>query len=128
MLDDLAFKRGMRWVWANDADARAIAGLTANPSRAAIDATQLALDVHETISGFKEDLPTPVAPSIGIVRGIASGTRDPQGHLVRYVLHDPATYIADVLGRTTPMAKLVRVPSWTEGRERSAGKTRSVAW
>jgi class 3 adenylate cyclase len=24
--------------------------------------------------------------------------------------------------------KLVRVPSWTEGRERSAGKTRSVAW
>jgi AAA family ATP:ADP antiporter len=25
-------------------------------------------------------------------------------------------------------AKLVRVPSWTEGRERSAGKTRSVAW
>ncbi|HEX3343872.1 MAG TPA: protein kinase, partial [Polyangiaceae bacterium] len=110
MLDDLAFKRGMRWVWANDADARGIAGLTANPSRAAIDATQLALDVHETIAGFKEDLPTPVAPSIGIVRGIASGTRDPQGHLVRYVLHDPATYIADVLGRATPMAR-----TWVAG-------------
>jgi serine/threonine protein kinase/tetratricopeptide (TPR) repeat protein len=110
MLDDLAFKRGMRWVWANDADARAIAGLTGNPSRAAIDATQLALDVHETIAGFKDDLPTPVAPSIGIVRGIASGTRDPQGHLVRYVLHDPATYIADVLGRATPMGR-----TWVAG-------------
>ncbi len=105
MLDDLAFKRGMRWVWANDADARAIAGLTANPSRAAIDAAQVALDVHETLAGFKEDLPTPVAASIGIVRGIASGTRDPQGHLVRYLLHDPATYMADVLGRATPAGR-----------------------
>jgi hypothetical protein len=30
--------------------------------------------------------------------------------------------------QSTGRAKLVRVPSWTEGRERSAGKTRSVAW
>ncbi|HEX8791378.1 MAG TPA: protein kinase [Polyangiaceae bacterium] len=110
MLDDLAFKRGMRWVWTGDADARAIAGLTANPSRAAIEATQVALDVHETIAGFKEDLPTPVAASIGIVRGIASGTRDPQGHLVRYVLHDPATYLADVLGKATPTGR-----TWVAG-------------
>jgi serine/threonine protein kinase/tetratricopeptide (TPR) repeat protein len=105
MLDDLAFKRGMRWMWATDTDARAIAGLTSNPSRAAIEAAQVALDVHETISGFKEDLPTPVAASIGIVRAIASGTRDPQGHLVRYVLHDPATYLADVLGRAAPTGR-----------------------
>jgi tetratricopeptide (TPR) repeat protein len=110
ILDDLAFKRGMRWVWSSDMDARAIAGLTANPSRAAIEAAQVALDVHETISGFKEDLPTPVAASIGVVRGIASGTRDPQGHLVRYVLHDPATYLADVLGRATPMTR-----TWVAG-------------
>src|SRR3984957_16940407 len=81
LLDDLAFKRGMRWVWSSDADARAIAGLTANPSRAAIDAAQMSLDVHETIAGFKEDLPTALTPAIGIVRGIASGTRDPQGRL-----------------------------------------------
>ncbi|HEY8089110.1 MAG TPA: protein kinase, partial [Polyangiaceae bacterium] len=110
MLDDLAFKRGMRWVWAGDADARAIAGLTANPSRAAVEASQLALDVHETIAGFKEDLPTPVAASVGIIRGIANGTRDPQGHLVRYVLHDPATYIADVLGKATPTGR-----TWVAG-------------
>jgi tetratricopeptide (TPR) repeat protein len=110
LLDDLAFKRGMRWVWANETDARAIAGLTANPSRAAIDATQLALDVHETIAGFKEDIPTPLATSIGIVRGIASGTRDPHGHLVRYILHEPASYIADALGRAAPMGR-----TWVAG-------------
>ena len=110
MLDDLAFKRGMRWVWTGEAGARAIAGLTGNPSRAAIDATRLALDVHESVAGFGEDLPTPVATAIGIVRGIASGTRDPQGHLVRYVLHDPATYIADALGRATPMGR-----TWVAG-------------
>jgi tetratricopeptide (TPR) repeat protein len=110
ILGDLAFKRGMRWVWSTDTEARAIAGLTSNPSRAAIEAAQLSLDVHETISGFKEDLPTPVAASIAIVRGIASGTRDPQGHLVRYVLHDPATYLADVLGLATPTGR-----TWVAG-------------
>jgi tetratricopeptide (TPR) repeat protein len=110
MLDALAFKRGMRWVWTTDADARAIAGLTSNPSRAAMEAAQIALDVHEAISGYKEDLPAPVAASIGIVRGIASGTRDPQGHLVRFVLHDPATYLADVLGRSTPTGR-----TWVAG-------------
>ncbi len=67
MLDDLAFKRGMRWIWATDARAHAIAGVAANASRAAADAAQLALDVHETISGFKEDLPSPVAASIGVI-------------------------------------------------------------
>src|SRR5690606_10487091 len=41
--------------------------------------------------------------SISIVRGIASGTRDPEGNLVRYVLHDPVTYLADVLARATPV-------------------------
>ncbi|MBV9945902.1 MAG: protein kinase, partial [Myxococcales bacterium] len=110
MLDDLAFKRGMRWIWSGDTDARAIAGLVANPSRASRDAVQLALDVHETISGFKEDLPTALAASLAIVRGIASGTRDALGHLVRYVLHEPTTYLADVLARATPSGK-----TWVAG-------------
>ena len=66
-------------------DARAIAGLTANPSRAAADAAQLALDVHETIARLQGRPAAPaVGASIGIVRGIATGTRDAQGHLVRY--------------------------------------------
>jgi serine/threonine protein kinase/tetratricopeptide (TPR) repeat protein len=109
MLDDLAFKRGMRWIWSTDVDARAIAGLVANSSRASSDAVQLALDVHETIAGF-EDLPAPLAASLGIVRGIAGGTRDSQGHLVRYRLHDPTTYLADVLARSTPRGR-----TWVAG-------------
>jgi serine/threonine protein kinase/tetratricopeptide (TPR) repeat protein len=109
MLDDLSFKRGMRWIWTSDTDARAIAGLVANPSRASGDAVQLALDVHETIAGF-EDLAAPLAASLGIVRGIASGPRDAQGHLVRYSLHDPATYLADLLARATPMGR-----TWVAG-------------
>ncbi|MDP9149540.1 MAG: AAA family ATPase [Myxococcota bacterium] len=110
MLDDLAFKRGMRWFWTNDGDSRAIAGLTANPSRAAADAAQLALDVHEAIAGFNEDIPAPVAAALGIVRGIASGTRDAQGHLVDYRLHDPTTYLADALARATPAGQ-----TWVAG-------------
>ncbi len=115
MLDDLAFKRGMNWMWADDAasgamTARAIAGLTANPARAAGEASHLGLDVHETIAGFKDALPTTMAASIGIVRGIASGTRDPQGHLVRYELHEPATYLAGLLGRSTPTGR-----TWVAG-------------
>jgi serine/threonine protein kinase/tetratricopeptide (TPR) repeat protein len=110
MLDDLAFKRGTQWVWEQDSNARAIVGVTANPSRAAGDAANLALDVHEAIAGFKEDLSAPVAAAIGIVRGIASGTRDPQGHLVRYALHDPTTFLAEVLGRETPVGR-----TWVAG-------------
>ena len=110
MLGDLAFKRGMRWMWTSEIEGRAIAGLTSNPARAAADAAWLALDTHETILGFKDDLPAPVGASIGIVRGIASGTRDPQGHLVRFVLHDPATYLADVLGKATPVHR-----TWVAG-------------
>jgi serine/threonine protein kinase/tetratricopeptide (TPR) repeat protein len=123
MLDDLAFKRGVRWIWSSTADAErgasaatsamsaiAIAGLAANPTRAASDAAQLALDVHETIAGFKEDLPSPVAASIGIARGVASGLRDEQGHLVSYALQEPAAYLADALGRAAPLGR-----TWVAG-------------
>lgn len=110
LLDDLAFKRGVRWAWVSEADspnapiamASAIAGVGANPSRAASDAAQLALDVHEAVSGFKEDLPVAIAASVGIVRGIATGLRDSQGHLVQYILHEPAAHLADLLCETAP--------------------------
>jgi serine/threonine protein kinase/tetratricopeptide (TPR) repeat protein len=124
MLDDLAFKRGVRWIWSSAPDASlvssgaatsamsalAIAGLAANPTRAASDAAQLALDVHETIAGFKEDLPSPVAASIGIARGVASGLRDEQGHLVSYALQEPAAYLADALGQAAPLGR-----TWVAG-------------
>jgi tetratricopeptide (TPR) repeat protein len=103
MLGDLAFKRNLRlWIWSSDTEARAIAGLTSNPGRAAADAAWAALDTHEVIAGLVEDLPIPIRASIGIVRGIASGQRDPQGNLVRYTLNDPAGYLADVLAASVP--------------------------
>jgi eukaryotic-like serine/threonine-protein kinase len=103
MLGDMAYKRGMRWVWTSDLEARAIAGLGPKPAKAASDAAWLAVETHEAIEGIREDLPSPVAASLAIVRGIASGTRDPEGNLVRYVLHEPVTYLADVLSRATPV-------------------------
>lgn len=103
MLGDMAYKRGMRWVWTGDFEARAIAGLGPKPAKAASDAAWLAVETHEAIEAIREDLPSPVGASLSIVRGIASGTRDPEGNLVRYVLHDPVTYLADVLARATPV-------------------------
>ena len=102
MLGDMAYKRGMRWVWTSDLEARAIAGLGPKPAKAASDAAWLAVETHEAIDAIKEDLPAPIGASLSIVRGIASGTRDPEGNLVRYVLHDPVTYLGDVLARATP--------------------------
>ena len=102
LLGDMAYKRGMRWVWTSDLEARAIAGLGPKPAKAASDAAWLAVETHEAIDAIKEDLPAPIGASLSIVRGIASGTRDPEGNLVRYVLHDPVTYLADVLARATP--------------------------
>lgn len=102
MLGDMAFKHGMRWVWTSDLEARAIAGLGPKPAKAASDAAWLAVETHEALAGIEDDLPVEVGASLSIVRGIASGTRDPDGNLVRYVLHDPVTYLADVLARATP--------------------------
>lgn len=102
MLGDMAYKRGMRWVWMSDLEARAIAGLGPKPAKAASDAAWLAVETHEAIDAVKDDLPSPIGASLSIVRGIASGTRDAEGNLVRYALHDPVTYLADVLAHATP--------------------------
>ncbi len=111
MLGDIAYKRGMRcWIWSSDTEARAVAGLTSSPTRAASDAAWLALDTHEAIAGIDEDLPVALEASLGLVRGIASGTRDPHGNLVRYRLHDPASYLADRLARETPRGR-----TWVAG-------------
>jgi eukaryotic-like serine/threonine-protein kinase len=111
MLGDIAYKRGMRcWIWSSDSEARAVAGLTSNPTRAASEAAWLALDTHEALEGINDDLPLELGASLGIVRGIASGTRDPQGNLVRYRLHDPASYLADRLGLETPLHR-----TWVAG-------------
>ena len=110
VLNEIAYKRNTRWQWTSAVDARAVAGLSAHATRAAADASRLALDIHEAIAGMKDDLPTPVGAAIGIVRGIASGWRDPEGNLVRYRLHDPAGYLADTLAEATPLHR-----TWVAG-------------
>ncbi len=110
MLGEMAYKRSVRWVWSNDLEARAIAGLGPKPARAAHDGSSLALETQEAILGISDDLPVQVGVSLSIVRGIASGTRDLEGNLVRYTLHEPVTFLADTLARATPVGR-----SWVAG-------------
>jgi eukaryotic-like serine/threonine-protein kinase len=110
MLSDIAYKHGTRWQWVSEIEARAVVGLGGNPSRAAADAAWIALDTHEAIAGIKDDLALMLGAAIGIVRGIASGTRDAQGHLVRFTLHDPATFLANSLAAATPQSR-----TWVAG-------------
>ncbi|HEY8074620.1 MAG TPA: serine/threonine-protein kinase, partial [Labilithrix sp.] len=110
VLNEIAYKRNTRWQWSSPVEARAVAGVSAHATRAAADATWLSLDIHEAIAGMKDDLPMPVGAAIGIVRGIASGWRDPEGNLVRYRLHDPAGYLADTLSESTPLFR-----TWVAG-------------
>ncbi len=112
-LGEAAFRRGAHLVWdpptplafgqlETSIAARAVVGLTANPSRAPSDSVWLAIDVHEVIRGASEDLPVPLQASVGIVRAIASGRRDRAGHLVSHELFEPANYLADLLGDQAP--------------------------
>lgn len=102
MLDDMAYKRGTRWQWTSDFQARAVVGLTSRHARAPSESASLALETHEAMAALADDLPSPVSAHITLVRGIASGIRDASGNLVRYTLHDPVTYLADTLSRKTP--------------------------
>jgi tetratricopeptide (TPR) repeat protein len=113
ILDDIAYKRGAVWSWEAEGApmiARAIVGLMANPARAAADAAWLAVDVHEALAGASEDFPVPLRAALGIVRGIASGERDAQGHLVHHALAEPANFLADLIGARTPLGK-----TWVAG-------------
>jgi serine/threonine protein kinase/tetratricopeptide (TPR) repeat protein len=112
LLDEIAFKRGARWSWGRGAmaeyttalgeTARAVVGLLENPARAASDAAWLAVDVHEAVRNAAEDAPVKLAASVGVVRGIATGRRDAEGHLIRHVLKKPADYLAGLLGDQAP--------------------------
>ncbi len=122
ILDEIAYKRHAVWSWdAGPASvhpgrphvgvsARAIVGLLDNPSRAAADAAWLAVDAHEALAGACEDFPVKLHASIGIVRGIATGERDAQGHLVHHTLQEPANVLADRVSQGTPFGK-----TWVAG-------------
>ncbi|MBM4358914.1 MAG: AAA family ATPase [Deltaproteobacteria bacterium] len=109
-LDGIAYKHGAIWSWLDDRTALAVVGLLANPSRAAEDAAKLAVDVHEFLAGRSDDLGVSVTAAIGLVRGIASGERDEQGHLVEHALEPPASEIAAELGAHTPLGS-----TWVAG-------------
>ena len=102
MLDQLAFKRGARLTWTAKDHARAVVGLMANPSRATADSASLAVDIHEFLKASAEDWPANVQASVGLVRGIASGKRDRQGHLIEHQLQPPAEYLATLIGEQAP--------------------------
>jgi tetratricopeptide (TPR) repeat protein len=119
ILDEIAYKRHAVWSWesppsvaprsAENGDApsplgsaRAIVGLLDNPSRAPAEAASLAIDVHEALAGASDDLPAPLRAAIGIVRGIASGERDGEGHLIHHILQEPANFLADQVGSRAP--------------------------
>jgi len=122
ILDEIAYKRHAVWSWDagppsaqpgrphGGVSARAIVGLLDNPSRAAADAAWLAVDAHEALAGASEDFPVELRASIGIVRGIATGERDEQGHLVHHTLQEPANFLADQVGQGTPFGK-----TWVAG-------------
>ena len=111
VLEGIAFKRGARWTWDEDERvARAVVGLTANPSGAPFEAAALALDAHDALADLSTDLPVVLAGSIGIVRAVAAGDRDEQGHLLRHSIQGNADQLADSLAADAPPGR-----TWVAG-------------
>ena len=104
MFDQLAFKRSARFTWDADDHPRAIVGLAADPSRSASDAAFLAVDVDEFLADASGDWPAPILASTGIVRAVASGRRDRQGHLVQHKVQPPAEALAELLSKQAPVS------------------------
>ncbi|MBM4375999.1 MAG: protein kinase [Deltaproteobacteria bacterium] len=109
-LDDIAYKRSAVWSWDPNDAALAVVGLMASPSRAPDDAMALALDVHEFLASRSEELGFELGAAAAVVRGIATGERDEQGHLIHHTLLAPAAYLAEELGLHTPFGQ-----TWVAG-------------
>lgn len=111
VLEGIAFKRGARWTWDEEERvARAVVGLTANPSGAPFEAAALALDAHDALADLSTDLPVVLAGSIGIVRAVAAGDRDEQGHLLHHAIQGNADHLADSLAADAPPGR-----TWVAG-------------
>jgi hypothetical protein len=80
----------------------AVVGLMANPARAASDASWLAVDIHEALAGACDGLPVQLTASVAIVRGIAEGKRERQGHLRQHTLQPPAEALSRALATQAP--------------------------
>jgi eukaryotic-like serine/threonine-protein kinase len=101
MLDEIAYKRGTQWKWKSRLEATAVAGLSAKHARAPFDAAELALDTHEALLGYQDDIE--IEAAVSLVRGVAAGSRDPEGNLVRYRFEENTESFAErVIAETTP--------------------------
>lgn len=116
-LEEIAYKRGTAWRWEETPEdpgqrlvALAVVGVGANPARSSSDAAWLAVDVHEAVTGACDGLPRALGTSVGIVRGIAAGRRDAEGHLVDFELQEPALRLAELLGEAAPAGR-----TWVAG-------------
>lgn len=99
--DAIAFKRNMQLDWQREGGlpvrAHGVAGLMAHPAGAAADAIWFAVDLHDGVAAAREDLDVDLKAQVGIVRSIATGRRDPSGHLIDHEIAEPALYLADLL-------------------------------
>ncbi len=111
ILEGIAWKRGARWSWDEDErTARAVVGLTADPSGAPFEAAALALDVHDALADLSTDLPIGLSAAVGIVRAVASGERDEGGHLLRHQVQGSAASLGDALAAASPPGR-----TWVAG-------------
>ena len=110
--DEIAFKHQALLSWVGPehpqrasevlGSAQAVVGLTEHAARAPVEAARLALDALEAVAAVAEDLPTPLAVSVGLARAIATGRRDKSGHLVQHSLHESARRLAELLAEQAP--------------------------
>lgn len=113
-IDAIAFKRSMRLDWQREGGlivtGLGVAGLLANPASAAADALWFVVDAHDGIRAAREDLDVDISARVGVVRSVATGRRDANGHLEEHELAEPAIRLAELLrDRAQPGA------SWVAG-------------
>jgi len=111
-LEAIAFKRNLRLDWELDdgfpVRAHGVAGLMANPAGAAADAMWYVVDLHDGVSAARDDMSAEFELSVGVVRSLATGLRNPAGHLIDHELAEPALELADLLrDRAQPGTSLV---------------------
>lgn len=111
-LEAIAFRRNLRLDWQRDdgfpVRAHALAGLMANPVGAAADAVLFVVDLQDGVEAARDDLNADFDVSVGVVRSLAMGKRNEEGHLVEHTLAEPALHLADLLrDRAKPGTSLV---------------------
>lgn len=100
-LESIAFKRNLRLDHELEdglfVRGIAVAGLLTNPASAANDAVGFAIDLQDGVRDAGEDLNVDLNVTVGIVRSLATGRRDPTGHLIEHNLAEPALSLANLL-------------------------------